>query len=130
MFEGAQKAMGTTMTTQERWRKFVPLGTALGALLICGVLAGAQDAAAPAAEAEKWAPDTGDTAWMLASSALVLLMTPGLAFFYGGLVRGKNVLNTLLMSMGAMAAMGVLWVICGYSLAFGGGGEGINNYVG
>lgn len=83
-----------------------------------------------AATAEKWAPDTGDTAWMLTSCALVLLMTPALAFFYGGLVRGKNALNTMLMSYGAMALMGVLWIVCGYSLAFGGGGEGINNFIG
>jgi Amt family ammonium transporter len=82
------------------------------------------------ASAKKWAPDTGDTAWMLISAALVLLMTPALAFFYGGLVRSKNALNTLLMSFGAMALMGVLWVVCGYSLAFGGGGEGAHNFIG
>ncbi len=67
--------------------------------------------------------NTGDTAWVLASAALVLLMTPGLAFFYGGLVRGKNMLNTLLMSFGAMAVLPLLWVICGYSIAFGNGGD-------
>ena len=65
---------------------------------------------------------TGDTAWMLMSAALVLLMTPGLALFYGGLVRGKNMLNTMLMSFGAMALMGVLWIFIGYSFAFGDGG--------
>src|SRR5687767_15881838 len=74
--------------------------------------------------------DTGNTAWMLISCALVLLMTPGLAFFYGGLVRSKNTLNTLLMSFGAMALLGVLWMVCGYSLAFGGGGDGIHNFIG
>ncbi|MGB6209000.1 ammonium transporter [Mycobacterium sp.] len=64
-------------------------------------------------------PDTGDTAWMLASSALVLLMTPGLAFFYGGMVRVKSVLNMIMMSIIAMGVVTVLWVIYGYSLAFG-----------
>ncbi len=103
----------------------------LSALLLCGAYAMAQDAAAPAAEAAApWKPDTGDSAWMLVSSALVLLMTPGLAFFYGGLVRSKNILNTLLMSYGAMALLGVLWVVFGYSWAFGGGGDGINNFIG
>jgi Amt family ammonium transporter len=65
------------------------------------------------------APDTGDTAWMLASAALVLLMTPGLAFFYGGMVRAKGVLNMLMMSISSMGLITVLWVLYGYSLAFG-----------
>jgi len=63
--------------------------------------------------------DTGDTAWMLASSALVLLMTPGLAMFYGGMVRSKGVLNMMMMSLSAMGVVGVLWVLYGYSIAFG-----------
>jgi len=62
--------------------------------------------------------DTGDTAWILASSALVLLMTPGLAFFYGGMVRAKSVLNMMMMSFLAMAIVPVLWVLYGYSMAF------------
>ena len=65
------------------------------------------------------APDTGDTAWMLASSALVLLMTPGLAFFYGGMVRARGVLNMIMMSISAMGVVTVLWVIYGYSMSFG-----------
>jgi Amt family ammonium transporter len=65
------------------------------------------------------APDTGDTAWMLASAALVLLMTPGLAFFYGGMVRAKGVLNMLMMSISSMGVVTVLWVLYGYSMAFG-----------
>ena len=65
------------------------------------------------------AADTGDTAWMLASSALVLLMTPGLAFFYGGMVRAKGVLNMMMMSLSSMAVVTVLWVLYGYSVAFG-----------
>jgi ammonium transporter, Amt family len=64
-------------------------------------------------------PDTGDTAWMLASSALVLLMTPGLAFFYGGMVRARGVLNMIMMSISAMGVVTVLWMLYGYSLAFG-----------
>jgi Amt family ammonium transporter len=63
-------------------------------------------------------PNTGDTAWMLASSALVLLMTPGLAFFYGGMVRSKNVLNMIMMSISAMGVVGVLWAIYGFSESF------------
>jgi ammonium transporter, Amt family len=64
-------------------------------------------------------PDTGDTAWMLASSALVLLMTPGLAFFYGGMVRSRSVLNMIMMSVSAMGVVTVLWALYGYSMAFG-----------
>ena len=63
--------------------------------------------------------DTGDTAWVLTSAALVLLMTPGLALFYGGMVRAKSVLNMMMMSFGALALIGVLWVLYGYSEAFG-----------
>jgi Amt family ammonium transporter len=63
--------------------------------------------------------DTGDTAWVLASAALVLLMTPGLALFYGGMVRAKSVLNMMMMSFGALALISVLWVLFGYSEAFG-----------
>ena len=65
------------------------------------------------------APDSGDTAWMLASAALVLLMTPGLAFFYGGMVRARGVLNMIMMSVSAMGVVTVLWVLYGYSVAFG-----------
>ena len=63
--------------------------------------------------------NSGDTAWMLASAALVLLMTPGLAFFYGGMVRTKSVLNMIMMSMISMGVVSVLWVIYGFELAFG-----------
>ena len=63
--------------------------------------------------------DTGDTAWVLISAALVLLMTPGLALFYGGMVRAKSVLNMMMMSFGALALISVLWVLYGYSMAFG-----------
>ena len=63
--------------------------------------------------------NAGDTAWVLTSAALVLLMTPGLAFFYGGMVRAKGVLNMMMMSFISMGTIGVLWVLFGYSMAFG-----------
>jgi len=63
--------------------------------------------------------DSGAEAWMLTSTALVLLMVPGLALFYGGLVRTKNVLGTMMHSFAAMAIIGVLWAVCGYALSFG-----------
>ncbi len=69
--------------------------------------------------------DTGDTAWILASAALVLLMTPGLAFFYGGMTRAKSVLNMMMMSFAALAIVPILWVLYGYSFAFSPGGNGL-----
>jgi Amt family ammonium transporter len=63
--------------------------------------------------------DTGDTAWLLTSTALVLLMTPGLAFFYGGMVSKKNVLSTMMQSFVCMGVITVIWVVFGFSLAFG-----------
>jgi len=87
--------------------------------------------ASPVWGADGTAIDTGTTAWMLISTGLVLLMVPGLAMFYGGLVRTKNVLGTMMHSFVSMAVIGVLWVVCGYSLAFGsnilGGYWGWNN---
>ncbi len=84
--------------------------------LLTGLLA-----AIPALALAEGAPafDTGDTAWMLVSSALVLLMIPGLALFYGGMVRAKNVLSTFMHSFIAMGIVGVQWAVIGYSLAFG-----------
>ncbi|WP_411277237.1 ammonium transporter [Gaiella sp.] len=67
--------------------------------------------------------DTGDTAWMLAATALVLLMTPALGLFYAGLVREKNTLNTFMMCLGAIAVATVTWALVGYSLAFDGDGS-------
>ncbi len=87
------------------------------ALSVVGVLATAGLALAADAPPKI---DTGDTAWMLVATALVLLMTaPGLALFYGGLVRGKNVLSVLMQSFILMAVVSVQWVLYGYSLAFG-----------
>lgn len=76
--------------------------------------------AIPAFAAEQVA-DTGNTTWLLISAALVMLMTPGLAFFYGGMVSAKNVISTLLQNYVALAIVGLLWIIVGYSLAFGEG---------
>jgi ammonium transporter, Amt family len=76
--------------------------------------------------------DTGDTAWMLAATALVLLMTPALGLFYAGLVRAKNTLNTFMMSIAAISIAGIMWALVGYSLAFDGTGDLIGglNYAG
>ena len=63
--------------------------------------------------------NAGDTAWILVSSALVMLMTPGLAFFYGGMVRRKNVISTIMMSFAILLLVGILWVLYGYSISFG-----------
>lgn len=68
--------------------------------------------------------DTGDTAWMLIATGLVLFMTPGLAFFYGGMVRAKNMLGMLMQNFFAMGLMAILWVAIGFSLAFGNLGDG------
>jgi Amt family ammonium transporter len=101
------------------------LGT--GALAAAGALA---LSAAPALAADAPKLDTGDTAWMLTSTALVLMMTiPGLGLFYGGMVRKKNVLATMAQSFGATCLITVLWMIIGYSLAFKDGGS-MNAYFG
>jgi Amt family ammonium transporter len=78
--------------------------------------------------------DHGDTAFLLMASALVLLMTPGLAFFYGGLVKAKSVISMMMMSFGAIGLVGVLWVLYGYAVAFANGGTdtfiGIDGFLG
>src|SRR3954470_5552748 len=71
--------------------------------------------------------DTGDTAWVLAATAFVLFMTPGLALFYGGMVRAKHVLGMLMQNFFAMGLISVLWAVVGFSLAFGGSGRWIGN---
>ena len=113
------------LTVFDRWRRrflagvqdpqlrrsaFVMIGIAAG---LAPLMAGAAHAALP-----KAVNDGADTLLMLIGSALVLLMTPGLAFFYGGFTRSKNVLNTMMMSFFLMGLIGVLWVVIGYSLAF------------
>lgn len=92
----------------------------------------AEEAAAAVGAAEEVAKeavkiDTGDTAWVLVSSALVMLMTPGLAFFYGGMVRTKNVLSTIMQSFFIVAMISVQWVVVGYSLTFG---PDVNHLIG
>jgi Amt family ammonium transporter len=72
--------------------------------------------------------DSGATAWVLVSAALVLFMTPGLAFFYGGMVRSKNVLGMLMQNIFAMGLISILWATVGFSLAFGGGGKYFGNF--
>jgi Amt family ammonium transporter len=74
---------------------------------------------------QKTTIDTGDTAWVLMSAALVMLMTPGLAFFYGGLVRRKNMLSVLMQCFMALCIISIQWVVCGYSLSFGPDKNGI-----
>jgi ammonium transporter, Amt family len=94
-----------------------------------GVLASLAATAAWAQDAAPPAIDTGDTAWVLVSSALVLMMTlPGLALFYGGLVRAKNILNVLMQCFISAGIIGVLWVVVGYSLAFGTGNSFIGDF--
>ncbi|MCC6141313.1 MAG: ammonium transporter [Nitrospira sp.] len=97
-------------------RRFaVVLGAGLG--MLCASLAGASEAGAQAAALKV---DSGDTAWVLMSSALVLVMlVPGLALFYGGLVRTKNVLGTIMQSFMILSVVSLLWILFGYSLAFG-----------
>jgi len=105
------------------------LGLALAGLALCAGAAYAQTAAAPAAPPAP-VPNKGDTAWMLTSSALVLMMSiPGLALFYGGLVRTKNMLSVLTQVFAIVSLVGVIWVLYGYSEAFTSGGA-LNDFVG
>src|SRR5262245_10168899 len=88
----------------------------------------AADEAAPAPPPEPKPLDRGDNAWVLTSSALVLMMTgPGLAMFYCGLVRKKNVLSVIMQCFFLMGLMSIVWALWGYSLAFGGSEAGIGN---
>ncbi len=117
---------------------FYGVAAALAVLLFCVYVdpALAQDAAAaaaaPAAEPAKPAFDTGDTAWMLTSTALVLMMTiPGLALFYGGLVRKKNVLTLVMQCFAVTCLITIVWMVIGYSLAFTTNpSEGMQKYIG
>jgi Amt family ammonium transporter len=93
-------------------KKTLFLFVMLGVLLAGAALAGESSPAPPKV-------DSGDTSWMLISSALVMLMTPGLALFYGGMVRSKNVLGTIMQSFIALGVITIQWVLYGYSLAFG-----------
>ena len=95
---------------------------AIAALCLAGSVAAAEPSVAQATSA-KAKIDTGDTAWMLTSAALVMLMTPGLAFFYGGLVRRKNYLSVLMQCMIILGVLSVQWMLLGYSLSFAPGGK-------
>lgn len=93
--------------------------------LLCAALSPMLLSANPAhAQAAAGAVNSGDTAWMMVATALVLLMTPGLAFFYAGMVRGKNAVSTLFQNMIALGVIGVLWIVIGFSLAFSGDTSG------
>ncbi|HMO29847.1 ammonium transporter [Enterovirga sp.] len=108
------------MMSRSRWTACLPAAAALSLLALPAL---AQEAAAPV-------PNKGDTAWMLVSAALVLMMSvPGLALFYGGLVRTKNMLSVLTQVFAIVCLAGVIWVAYGYSLAFTNGG-GLNAFVG
>jgi Amt family ammonium transporter len=101
--------------------RFLPIA-ASAAILLAGLV--------PALAADAPAPDKGDTAWMLGATVLVLMMTiPGLALFYAGLVRAKNVVSMLMQVFAIVCLVAVLWVLYGYSLAFTGGGP-LNSFVG
>ncbi len=103
-------------------RPFGPLLCVLVAWAVLALPAAAEMPATPTASAPAPEPakiDGGDTAWMLVSTGLVLLMVPGLALFYGGMVRRKNILGTMMHSMVALAIVGVQWLLFGYCLAFG-----------
>jgi len=92
----------------------VPFALLLLVVILSIIFPGLPDEAAAAIDY-----DSGDTAWMLISTALVLIMTPGLAYFYGGMVQRKNVISTMLQSFIAMAVITILWVVLGFSMAFG-----------
>ncbi len=120
--------MTTTFRTGGGMRSAAIAATASLVTLAASVITWAEEGAATAAAA---APtiDTGDTAWVLTASALVLMMTlPGLALFYGGLVRTKNVLNVLMQCFLSAGIVGVLWILVGYSLSFGTGGAFIGDF--
>jgi Amt family ammonium transporter len=110
-------------------KKLLPLGLVSSCLALAQAPAGVEDKIRAAQSAAESAQLSGDNAWMLASTALVLLMTgPGLALFYGGLVRRKNVLATMMHSFILMALATVLWALVGYSLVFGEGNPVIGGF--
>jgi Amt family ammonium transporter len=115
--------LATVRRNTERIREF----SALPFLLVAAVsIAGAVYRTAP--QAVTGGPiSAGDVAWMLTATGLVLLMTPGLSFFYGGMVRSKNVVSTMLQSFVAMAVISILWIVVGFSLAFG---ESVHGVIG
>jgi ammonium transporter len=95
-------------------KRVLPFVLAVGLLAVAPGTLRAEEAPKPAA-----ALDSGDTAWMLVATGLVMLMVPGLALFYGGMARRKNILGTMMQSMVALAVVGLQWVLFGYAIAFG-----------
>ena len=96
-----------------RWKHYLPFSL-LAFVSLLAVLTPGRTAPSPGGPS-----NPGDVAWMLTATGLVLLMTPGLSFFYGGMVRHKNVISTMLQSFMAMGIISILWVVVGFSLAFG-----------
>src|ERR1700733_15291198 len=95
-------------------KKFIPFGILIFIVALALIFPSVKTVTVPGNKI-----DSGDTAWMLTATALVLIMTPGLAFFYGGMVTKKNVLSTMLQSFVCMGVITIIWVIFGFSLAFG-----------
>src|SRR5437868_14694611 len=96
--------------------------------LACAAAIGSMAASPAFAQAATPKIDAADTAWMIVATGFVLMMTmPGLALFYSGMVRKKNVLATMAQSLAAVAIISILWVMCGYSLAFVGDGPGLGS---
>jgi Amt family ammonium transporter len=121
---------GTDMTAMgdrsilRRGRTWATIGVLAGVIVLVGaggIAHAGEQGAAPVAIPAQAKVDTGDTAWVLVSAALVMLMTPGLAFFYGGLVRRKNMLSVLMQCLMILCLISLQWVILGYSLSFGPG---------
>jgi len=109
----AEEKIGVRINKEVTLKKTSAFSILIHVFLFLPIVVLAEEAATPPVI------DTGTTAWMLTSTALVLLMVPGLGMFYGGLVRTKNVIGTMMHSFSAMAIIGVLWVVVGYSLSFG-----------
>jgi ammonium transporter len=104
------------------FKRFVPFLLIVCTFLVTASSGGAQESPDPAKKLVEQMDDPkikGDSAWMMVATAFVMLMVPGLALFYGGMVRRKNVLSTMMQSMVALAVVGVYWVAIGYALAFG-----------
>jgi Amt family ammonium transporter len=125
---------GPLASTQARAQDAAPAAAAAPAASTAApATAAPAPAPAPAAApAKPWAPDTGDTAWMLTSMALVLMMmVPGLGLFYGGMVRGKNIISVMAQTFAIAGILTVLWMIAGYSLAFtSNASDGLNKFIG
>ena len=121
-------AMGdrSTLRVSRMWATIGILGGLVILLGAGGIAHAGEIGVAPVAAPAPAKVDSGDTAWVLISAALVMLMTPGLAFFYGGLVRRKNMLSVLMQCLMILCLISLQWVVLGYSLSFGPG----NSFIG